>query len=208
MIGLILDHNGVVCAADNFYEQRSRRVAKILGVPWNADFLTYWKQLYLEASAGKISLETYYQKLAEASEVKLTGSEDERFVAEEKIIPEIKPVLATLALNPAIRICLLSNYVEKWVRMFVINADLRKYFHTILVSSAIKVRKPEPAAFEIAAKKMKLPLNRCMYIGDSVVDLAVCKKLGIKPIFIPGEDQSAPGYKTIEGVEEIPALFS
>ena len=207
MIGLILDHNGVVCNGNDFYKVRSQRLAKVLNVKWTEEFMAYWKKLYIEASLGKISLDEYYDSISTALNVRLNGDEDDKFVSMEEIIPEIKKTLRSLRRNPDVKIALLSNYVDTWVYNFLDSCNLRKYFHAVIVSSAIKIRKPDAEAYKIAASEIDVPLSRCIYVGDSVIDLEACKKIGIRPVFIPGEETDSKGFEKIENVGDLVRLI-
>lgn len=206
MIGLILDHNGVVCLGNDFYKERSSRIAKIFGIEWNEDLMHFWKKLYVDASLGKLSLKEYYDELRSALNVSLKGDEDDLFVGMEEIIPEIADVLRIVRRNHNVKLILLSNYVEEWVLKFLDKHDIRKYFHTVVVSSTIKVRKPNPDSFIITAKKAGVDIKDCIYVGDSVCDLEVCKKLGMRPVFIPGEETDGNGFETISSVRDIANL--
>lgn len=203
MIGIILDHNGVVCRGEDFYKERSLRLAKVIGIEWNPEFMGYWRKLYIDASLGRLSLGDYYKRISEALNVTLKGNEDDLFVGMEKLIEGIPDVLRILRRNPYLRVALLSNYVERWVYRFLDKHNIRKYFHSVVVSSSIGVRKPNPEAFKIAAKEINVPLENCIYVGDSVCDLEVCRRLGIRPVFIPGEETDNKGFERIEGVREI-----
>lgn len=207
MKGLILDHNGVVCEGDDFYRERSRRIAEIFNIKWNDDIMNYWKKIYIEASLGKLSLGEYYQNLSNAFGVKLRGNEDDLFVAMEKLIPEIPDVLAEIRKNRNVKIALMSNYVDRWVQKFLDDRNLRKYFHAVIVSSAVGVRKPDPDAFKIAASRINVPLQNCIYVGDSVCDMEACRKLGMLPIFVPGEEKDVGGFAAIKSVRDIPSLI-
>ena len=88
----------------------------------------------------------------------------------------------------------MSNYVDRWVQKFLDDKKLRKFFHAVIVSSAVGVRKPDPEAFKIAAREINVPLGNCIYIGDSVCDMEACKKLGIRPVFIPGEETDSKSF--------------
>ena len=125
MIGLILDHNGVICEGDDFYKERSQRIAKIFSINWNEDVMHYWKKIYVEASLGKLSLEEYYKNLSDAFDVKLNGNEDDIFVGMEKLIPEIPNVLAEIRKNHNVKLVLMSNYVDRWVQKFLDDGNLR-----------------------------------------------------------------------------------
>ena len=207
MIGLILDHNGLVVDGRHFYEDRCGRIFEILNIKPTKEVMQFWKETYIEASLGKITLDDYYLRLSKEFNVKLNGNEDELFIKKEKIIEGIQEELKKLKQNKSIRICLLSNYVQRWVDKFLENNKIKEYFDAVVVSSSICIRKPDERAYRIAAESINIPLKDCIYVGDSIVDLEVCKKLGIKPVFIPGEDKSAGGFQSIKSVRELHKLL-
>ena len=207
MKGLILDHNGVICDGRHFYEERCRRIAEILNIKSTKEALRFWKETYIEASLGKITLDDYYSRLSKEFNVKLNGNEDDLFINKEKLIEGIQEELKKLKQNKSIRICLLSNYVQRWIDKFLENNKIKKYFDSVVVSSSIGIRKPDERAYRIAAESINVPLRSCIYVGDSIVDLEVCKKLGIKPVFIPGEETSAKSFQSIKSIRELHKLL-
>ena len=207
MIGLILDHNGVVVDGRDFYEERCRRIAEILSIKPTKEAVQFWKKIYIEASLGKITLDDYYSRLSKEFNVKLKGNEDDLFIRKEKLIDGIPEELKKIKQNENVRVALLSNYVQRWVDKFLENSKIKEYFDSVVVSSSIGIRKPDERAYRIAAESINVPLRNCIYVGDSIVDLEVCKKLGIKPVFIPGEEISAKGFQSIKSVRELHKLL-
>ena len=207
MIGLILDHNGVICDGRLFYEERSRRIAEIFKVRCTKEVMQFWKETYIYASLGKITLDDYYSILSKKFNVKLKGDEDDLFIAKEKLIEGIPEQLKKIKQNKNIKICLLSNYVQSWVDKFLEDNEIKVYFDAVIVSSTIGIRKPDKEAFRIAAQSINVPLKDCIYVGDLQIEMEVCKKIGIKPIFIPGEDKSAKGFQSIKSIKELHKLL-
>ena len=206
MIGLILDHNGVICDGRDFYEDRSRRIAEIFNIRWTKEICEYWKALYIEASLGKMTLQDYYSKLSKKFNVKIKGNEDDLFIQKEKLISGIPEIFKKIKQNKSVKICLLSNYVQRWVDKFLENHNIRDYFDSVIVSSSIKTRKPDEKAYIAAAQSLNIPLKNCIYVGDSIIDLEICKKIGIRPVFIPGEETDAKGFESIKSIRELPGL--
>ncbi len=206
MIGLILDHNGVICDGRSFYEERSRRIAKIFKIKWTEELMQLWKKVYIDASLGKISLNDYYLKLSKAFNLKINGNEDDLFIAKEILIEGVSETLKKIR-EKNIKIALLSNYVQRWVDKFLEDKKIREYFDAVVVSSSIGIRKPHQEAYKIAAKTINIPMEKCIYVGDSIVDLEVCRKLGIRPVFILGEETSPKDFEMVKNIKELPNLL-
>jgi HAD superfamily hydrolase (TIGR01549 family) len=203
MMGVLLDYNGVICRADDFFLERTRRMSRILGIKWTQEFMKDWKNLYTLATSGKISLGQFYTLLSRKHKFRMKNGIDASFARQEKIIPEIRTVLKALHRNTNVKVALVSNYVDKWVNGFLRYRRIEGYFDAVIVSSKVKSRKPSARIFRIASRRIGIPLKRCIYIGDSSDDLVACRKLGIIPYFIPGEEKGLQGFERIANVKEI-----
>jgi putative hydrolase of the HAD superfamily len=54
-----------------------------------------------------------------------------------------------------------------------------EYFDVVILSSATKYRKPAPEPFWEAARRVKVELSRCAYIGNRISrDIVGCKRAG------------------------------
>lgn len=59
-------------------------------------------------------------------------------------------------------------------------------FGTVVVSEAVKSRKPEKQIFEIACKALKANIHESVFIGDNpVVDIQGAKQAGMATIYVP-----------------------
>jgi len=203
---LIVDYNGPIIKANNFFEDRSKRIAKIFKIKYNKELRNEWVRLYIEVSEGKISLESYYKKLSKIAKTKLNGDEDKRFINCEKMADKGMPLhIRTLRkkFGSKLKIGILSNYTTSWVMGFLKKNHLEKYFDKIVVSDRIKVRKPDLRAYNAIARMLGAKPKDCVYIGDSLDDLNGAKSAGMKSIFIPGEDKEAKGYAKINNLGEV-----
>jgi putative hydrolase of the HAD superfamily len=88
---------------------------------------------------------------------------------------------------------------------------LHEYFDTVVCSSEIVFRKPDPAMFEVALRSLKVSPDNAMFVGDDYrADILGAKKIGMKTIWLNPNRKPAPGevkpdYE-IAGLEEILAL--
>ncbi|WP_253735841.1 HAD family hydrolase [Paenibacillus sp. FJAT-26967] len=61
---------------------------------------------------------------------------------------------------------------------------IRSFFHDILISEQAGLRKPDPAIFRLAAEKLQVKLQNCVYIGDHPVnDVAASRFAGMRGIW-------------------------
>jgi putative hydrolase of the HAD superfamily len=110
----------------------------------------------------------------------------------DKVIPEVKswaeypdarPLLDDLT-ERGFRLAVVSNATEL-VRRVLENLKLTGYFQSIVVSEEVGVRKPDPKIFHIAAKEIRTPPNRAIYIGDRfTIDVVGAKRAGMNAVLL------------------------
>jgi putative hydrolase of the HAD superfamily len=73
------------------------------------------------------------------------------------------------------------------------------YFDVVVLSSALKIRKPAPEPFLEAARRMNLPTERCAYLGNRISkDMVGCKRAG----FAIGIILESPGGPRADGQDQ------
>jgi putative hydrolase of the HAD superfamily len=110
----------------------------------------------------------------------------------DKLIPEVKswaeypdarPLLDVLT-QRGFRLGIVSNATDL-VRKVLDNLELTSYFHSIVVSEEVGVRKPDPKIFHMAAKELRTPPNRAIYIGDRfTIDVIGAKRAGMNAVLL------------------------
>jgi len=209
---LIFDFNGPIINADNFYEDRSKRVAKIFEAKWTPRFQEIWQAYYILLSIGEMNIKEYYNKVAESLEMKVIGKrtewhieEDRLFIQGERLADDNLPhYLTKLRENyPKMKIGLLSNYVQHWVTETLDNHNIRKYFDVVVISDRMHIRKRDLKIYKLTADVMGVPAYDCGYIGDTIEDLESSRRIAMKPIFIPGEETDPKNFPMIKNIGEI-----
>ena len=127
------------------------------------------------------------------------------------IDPETIPVLSSLKRNKTIG--LVSNFDHPpHVRDILANYKLASFFDTIVISSDVRVKKPNPAIFSFALEQTGLSKNEVIYVGDTNEDVAGAMAAGIHPIFlarpVQGTDSTALDYRTAPSGIDSPNQFS
>jgi HAD superfamily hydrolase (TIGR01509 family) len=127
------------------------------------------------------------------------------------IDPETIPVLTALKQNK--KIGLVSNFDHpQHVRNMLIQYGIETFFDTIVISSEVGVKKPDPAIFSIALEQAGLLQNEVIYVGDTDEDVAGATAAGIQPIFIArpfnSTDRAALDYQVADSGTESLNHFS
>jgi putative hydrolase of the HAD superfamily len=97
--------------------------------------------------------------------------------------PDAHPLLARLEKRDLV-VGLISNATEL-ARRVLDNLDMTKYFDHIVLSDEVKVRKPNPEIFWIAAKKAGVLPSRSLYIGDRLAtDIVGARAAGFNAMLV------------------------
>jgi len=93
----------------------------------------------------------------------------------------------------------------------------KDYFEVVILSSAVKCRKPSPEPFWEAARKLNKEPGRCAYVGNRISrDVVGCKRAGfalgiiIEPVGKPRADEQDPIIKpdtVINSLRELLEIF-
>lgn len=120
------------------------------------------------------------------------------------------PILA--ALKNRYPMILVSNFYGN-VRSVLEDFNLLSYFDDIIESAVVGVRKPDPAIFGLGVKKLELPGDSIVVIGDSYKkDIVPASKNGCRTIWLKGlgwgdEDENATADLIITDFMELKSVF-
>jgi HAD superfamily hydrolase (TIGR01493 family) len=109
-----------------------------------------------------------------------------------KLFPETRGALRKVS-RLGLRMAMLSNASdENNVRQMIRNHRLGKIFDPVVISAAIGIRKPDPRAFRPILKAWGFPPQDIVMVGDRLeMDILGAKALGMRAIWICGDDQAA-----------------
>ena len=127
------------------------------------------------------------------------------------IDPDTVPVLKTLKQNK--KIGLVSNFDHpQHVRHVLAHYGINTFFDTIVISSEVGAKKPDPAIFSFALEQTGLLNNEVIYVGDTDDDMDGAIAAGIQPVFIARPinitDSAALDYQADNRSKESPDHFS
>ena len=145
----------------------------------NYDIAELRKKYVGGADLGRTPLNTFYKKLA-----KLTNQET-HIVAQEwhdlaKIDIEAVSVVEQLGKKSKIALC--SNAPANLIRPILQENDLEKLFNVIVISSEVRMVKPNDDIFIQTLELLKTTAAETTFIDDSEANVRVAERLGMNTI--------------------------
>ena len=93
-----------------------------------------------------------------------------------RLIPGVKPMLETLSSRGVLAV--VSTRSAEDADAFLRQHDLASRFNVIVTQESTKRLKPHPAPIRYAARALNLPLEACVMVGDTPVDIRSARKAG------------------------------
>lgn len=129
----------------------------------------------------------------------------------KEIISEEIPIIKKLySRYPMV---LVSNFYGN-VSSVLEDFELLSYFQTIVESSVVGVRKPDPAIFDLGVKALSMPAENIVVIGDShSKDIVPASKNGCATIWLQGpgwgdDEEGATADMIITDFKELKNIFN
>jgi putative hydrolase of the HAD superfamily len=109
------------------------------------------------------------------------------------VLNNVKKTIGILEkLEDDFQLALVSNFYGN-LETVLKELSIYHFFSSIIDSTVVNVRKPDPAIFKIAIKALGLDANECVVIGDSYDrDIMPAKQLGCKTIWLKGKSWREP----------------
>ena len=85
--------------------------------------------------------------------------------------------------GPGVRVALLSNSIGNAYDREL----LEQLFDAWVISSEVGLRKPDPAIYELAAERLGLPPERCVFVDDLPGNLKPARALGMATVLHRGD---------------------
>jgi len=199
---VILDFNGVISSDLN---AAARSLGDLLVVPLKPEeAYARWRPIYLQASLGRISVEEYWRELRSSFGLPpyYSPAEEDRWLS--CLVP-LEPAMAQIltTLGERYTLGLLSNHVGVWTRKLLTRWGFMDMFRTVLVSSDMGIRKPDLAVYREICRRLKVIPESAVYVADEEEDVVAAEKVGMVPIFIPGEDRESKVGTKIERLSDL-----
>jgi HAD superfamily hydrolase (TIGR01549 family) len=183
---IIFDYNGVLVDDLKIHEEAYWLAGRELGIPVTREtvrkYLSYSPEQKRKPLYGDISDETW----EEISKVRARWY----FELAEKgnvLFPDVEDVLTSLAERYVF--ALISNTRRDYFdRIFP--KELITLFRETMFLDEIGKPKPSPDPLIIMMERLKIGRDECCYVGDSVLDVQMAKRAGIKAISVATGDNS------------------
>lgn len=85
-------------------------------------------------------------------------------------------------------------------------SNTRKYFSVAVTAEDVTHHKPHPESLLLAAKRLRVAPNECVYVGDSYTDVEAGKAAGMKTILYGGKKHANADACT-RAFKKLPALI-
>jgi HAD superfamily hydrolase (TIGR01509 family) len=96
------------------------------------------------------------------------------------------------------------------VRRQLRQLELASYFSACVCSEDAAKRKPHPAPLQLALKRLRLPPEHCVYVGDTAEDIEMARSAGVRSIGVFGPFPTADRLRAakpdvlLTSVQELP----
>jgi epoxide hydrolase-like predicted phosphatase len=183
--GLIVDYGGVL-TTDVFASFRAFCDAEGLAPDTVRDRFRQdpeARELLAGLETGALDVAEFEPRFAALLEVESERLIDRLFGGMEHDPEMLDGVRA--ARRDGIRTALLSN---SWGAATAYDAELlEELFDAWVISSEVGLRKPDPAIYELAAERLDLPPERCVFVDDLPGNLKPARALGMATVLHRGD---------------------
>lgn len=179
--GVLLDFGGVIW---NMRWDVCRDLEQAHGLPPKAIFETLYRTPTWKAvEHGRGDLKAWREeahRLLEALAGRQLPRLHEAWRAAGHLIPE--NVELVKALRPAYRVGILSNADSTLRERLRDGLGIHDLFDTVICSAEVGMAKPEPAIYHLAAERLGLPPEACVFIDDHEPNVTAARQVGMRGI--------------------------
>lgn len=144
-------------------------------------FTKFYRMILSEISELEIS-NTAISEIA-----KDTVFNDEKFVFYDDVMEMIPKLSQNYMLG------IVSDTWPSLERVYI-NAGLRGYFSTFVMSCALGIYKPDPTMYLTALSELAIKPCEALFVDDSIKNVEGAKMLGIQSVLILRKDKGKPEY--------------
>lgn len=101
-----------------------------------------------------------------------------------KPLPNVHTTLHTLSKHLPLALVTRRNVSQKQLVKELERLQLIQFFKAIITSQDVNQHQPSPEIMLKAAQKLGVPINECVVVGDSIVDMQAGKAAGSKTVAV------------------------
>ncbi len=167
-----------------------------------------WWPLYLAASVGDIDARELWHRLGQVvAGGELPRREPSRYWL-SLIGPRESGLRQTLGqLGRHYSLGVMSNHVGEWARSLLARFGLSPLVDAVLISSDLGVRKPAEEIYARICEMLNVEPSSAIYVADEEEDLLAAAGIGMRPVFLPGEEATSAVGVEIRRVSDLLPLL-
>ncbi|MBP0963530.1 MAG: HAD family phosphatase [Oscillospiraceae bacterium] len=157
---------------------------------------------YIEAAEGRMTAEELWKTCGFTDNI--AQMEADYLDTMLELDPDIIDVLESLSRH--YRLAMLSNDIGSWSKHLRQHHGLDEYFEEAIISGDVLVRKPDPRIYEIAAERLGLKPQECVFVDDRPGNLEPAAQLGMRTILYNRDGHDYDGEQILS-LAELPELL-
>lgn len=128
-----------------------------------------------------------------------------------RLMPGVPEMLAGLASR--YQMAVVTTRVRRDARAFLAEYDLSNHFDALVTRESTRRLKPHPAPIFLAAHLLAIPVERCLMVGDTNVDVIAARRAGALAVAVlcgfgeRAELQRAGAHAILERTALLPTLL-
>ncbi len=173
---VIFDFFGVVCD-ERFWQWVSKHV------PTYQEHTDRYQALADAADKGDISKEDFYATIGRDAGI---GGDQVRQEIHDEIRIHLDVVAIIETIHRSHKTALLSNADYRELERILEENGLLKHFDEVVISTKVKLIKPDPAIFKLACKKLGVSTKEAIFVDDREANLIGAQQTGLRTILFSG----------------------
>ena len=133
---------------------------------------------YIEAAEGRITAEELWNRCGFTENIPLL--EEDYLNTMLELDPDVEEVLPKLSRH--YRISMLSNDIGSWSRHLRLHFEIDDLFEDAVISGDVGMRKPDTAIYQLAAQRLGLDPEECIFVDDRPVNLEPAAEIGMRTV--------------------------
>ncbi len=149
--------------------------------------LATFQTLCTMSDLGQLSKNEFINKASELTGISAktvaAGIEEQLQVNQELVD------YAEVLINHGYRLACLSNGSHEWTTYAIHTLDIAHLFEKIVISSEIKMVKPDPRIYLYTLKLLNTSADQCIFVDDRLSNVQAAEALGIKSFLFKTTDE-------------------